>query len=65
MKYPVSFFLNGMPVDAYVKPTETLLDVIRERLNIKSPSGDVTQVIAALARSCWRANRFEPVLPSP
>ena len=37
MKYPVSFVLNGIPVDAYVKPTETLLDVLREHLNIKSP----------------------------
>ena len=37
MKYPVSFILNGIPVDAYVKPTETLLDVLRERMNIKSP----------------------------
>lgn len=37
MKYPVSFVLNGMPVDAYVKPTETLLDVLREHINIKSP----------------------------
>ena len=37
MKYPVSFILNGIPVDAYVKPTETLLDVLRERLNVKSP----------------------------
>ena len=37
MKYPVSFILNGIPVDAYVKATETLLDVLRERMNIKSP----------------------------
>ena len=37
MKYPVNFTLNGVPVEAYVKPTETLLDVIREHLNIKSP----------------------------
>lgn len=37
MKYAVSFILNGIPVDAYVKATETLLDVLRERMNIKSP----------------------------
>ncbi len=37
MKYPVSFVLNGISVDAYVKPTETLLDVLRERMGIKSP----------------------------
>jgi carbon-monoxide dehydrogenase small subunit len=37
MKYPLSFLLNGVPVDAYVKATETLLDVLRERMNIKSP----------------------------
>jgi aerobic carbon-monoxide dehydrogenase small subunit len=36
MKYPVSFVLNGISVDAYVKPTETLLDVLRERMGIKS-----------------------------
>lgn len=37
MKYTLSFVLNGIPVDAYVKPTETLLDVLREHMNIKSP----------------------------
>ncbi len=37
MKYPVTFILNGNTVDAYVKPTETLLDVLREHMNIKSP----------------------------
>ncbi len=37
MKYPLSFMLNGVSVDAYVKPTETLLDVLREHLNVKSP----------------------------
>jgi carbon-monoxide dehydrogenase small subunit len=37
MKYPLSFLLNGVPVDAYVKATETLLDVLREHMNIKSP----------------------------
>jgi aerobic carbon-monoxide dehydrogenase small subunit len=37
MKYPVSFILNGITVDAYVKATETLLDVLREGMNIKSP----------------------------
>jgi len=37
MKYPVSFILNGISVDAYVKPTETLLDVLREGMNVKSP----------------------------
>ncbi|MGA2400432.1 MAG: (2Fe-2S)-binding protein [Syntrophobacteraceae bacterium] len=37
MKYPMSFVLNGISVDAYVKPTETLLDVLREHMNVKSP----------------------------
>ena len=37
MKYTVSFKLNGQPVDVLVKPTETLLDVLREKLNVKSP----------------------------
>ena len=33
MKQILSFTLNGSPVDVVVKPTETLLDVLRERLN--------------------------------
>ncbi len=37
MKYPLSFTLNGFSVDALVKPTDTLLDVIREHLNVISP----------------------------
>jgi len=37
MKYQLSFTLNGLPVDALVKPTETLLDVLREQLQVKSP----------------------------
>ncbi len=37
MKYPLSFTLNGFSVDALVKPTDTLLDVIREHLNVLSP----------------------------
>ena len=40
MKYPVNFTLNGVPVEAYVKPTETLLDVIRRTLEYqKSQTG--------------------------
>lgn len=37
MKYSLSFTLNGFPVDVLVKPTETLLDVLREQLGVKSP----------------------------
>ena len=37
MKYILSFTLNGDPVDVLVKPTETLLDVLREDLNVMSP----------------------------
>jgi len=37
MKYALSFTLNGFPVDVLVKPTETLLDVLREHLGVKSP----------------------------
>jgi aerobic-type carbon monoxide dehydrogenase small subunit (CoxS/CutS family) len=37
MKYTLSFMLNGSPVDVLVKPTETLLDVLREKLHVKSP----------------------------
>lgn len=37
MKYTLSFTLNGLPVDVLVKPTDTLLDVLRERVNVKSP----------------------------
>jgi carbon-monoxide dehydrogenase small subunit len=37
MKYALSFDLNGLPVDALVKPTDTLLDVLREKLGVTSP----------------------------
>jgi len=37
MKYPLSFNLNGLPVDALVKATDTLLDVLREKLGVVSP----------------------------
>lgn len=37
MKYMLSFILNGSPVDVLVNPTDTLLDVLREKLNILSP----------------------------
>jgi carbon-monoxide dehydrogenase small subunit len=37
MKQILSFILNGSPVDAVVTPTETLLDVLRERLGVTSP----------------------------
>lgn len=33
MKQILSFTLNGSPVDVVVKPTETLLDVLREQLH--------------------------------
>lgn len=32
MKQVLSFFVNGSPVEVAVKPTDTLLDVIREKL---------------------------------
>ena len=34
MKYPLSFTLNGFPVDVMVKPTDTLLDVLRENIHL-------------------------------
>lgn len=37
MKYTLSFTLNGEPVDVLVKPTDTLLDVLREKLIVMSP----------------------------
>jgi aerobic-type carbon monoxide dehydrogenase small subunit (CoxS/CutS family) len=37
MKYMLDFILNGSPVDVLVNPTDTLLDVLREKLNILSP----------------------------
>jgi carbon-monoxide dehydrogenase small subunit len=37
MKYTLSFTLNDLPVDVLVKPTDTLLDVLRDKLNVKSP----------------------------
>ena len=37
MKQILSFILNGSPVDVIVQPTETLLDVLREKLGVTSP----------------------------
>jgi len=37
MKYPLSFIVNGLSMDALVKPTDTLLDVLREKLGVTSP----------------------------
>ena len=37
MKQILSFILNGSPVDLVVTPTETLLDVLREKLGVTSP----------------------------
>lgn len=36
MKYVLSFNLNGLPVETLVKATDTLLDVLREKLNVVS-----------------------------
>jgi carbon-monoxide dehydrogenase small subunit len=36
MKYSLSFILNGFPVDALVKSTDTLLDALREKLGVVS-----------------------------
>jgi carbon-monoxide dehydrogenase small subunit len=37
MKKILSFTLNGSPVDAIVTPTDTLLDVLREKLGVMGP----------------------------
>jgi carbon-monoxide dehydrogenase small subunit len=37
MKHILSFTLNGSPVDVLVTPTETLLDVLREKLDVLGP----------------------------
>jgi carbon-monoxide dehydrogenase small subunit len=37
MKYALSFILNDLPADVLVKPTDTLLDVLREKLGVVSP----------------------------
>ena len=37
MKYRLSFTLNGETVDVIVKPTDTLLDLLRENLHVMSP----------------------------
>jgi len=36
MKYALSFALNGLRVDILVKPTDTLLDLLREQLRVTS-----------------------------
>jgi carbon-monoxide dehydrogenase small subunit len=37
MKQILSFTLNGAPVDVLAKPTDTLLDVLREGLGVTGP----------------------------
>lgn len=37
MKHILSFTLNGSEVDVIVTPTETLLDVLREKLGVTGP----------------------------
>jgi carbon-monoxide dehydrogenase small subunit len=37
MKYPLSFTLNGSSIEVLVKPTDTLLDLLREQLRVMSP----------------------------
>ncbi|HBY96100.1 MAG: (2Fe-2S)-binding protein [Ardenticatenaceae bacterium] len=37
MKYPVSFTLNGFHADGLVKPTDTLVDLLREQLHLIGP----------------------------
>jgi carbon-monoxide dehydrogenase small subunit len=37
MKQILSFTLNGSPVDVIATPTETLLDVLREKLGVTGP----------------------------
>ena len=37
MRYPFSFYLNGLPVETLAKATDTLLDVLRENLGVVSP----------------------------
>ena len=37
MNYILSFVLNGSPVEVLVKPSDTLLDVLREKLRVTSP----------------------------
>jgi carbon-monoxide dehydrogenase small subunit len=37
MKQMLSFRLNGIPVVALAEPTDSLLDVLREELNVTSP----------------------------
>jgi carbon-monoxide dehydrogenase small subunit len=61
MKYLVNFTLNGTPVELLVKPTDTLLDILKEELNTTSPKrgcdqgdcGTCTVLInGASARAC-------------
>jgi aerobic carbon-monoxide dehydrogenase small subunit len=37
MKQILSFTLNGMPVEALAKPTDTLLDILREQIGVEGP----------------------------
>jgi carbon-monoxide dehydrogenase small subunit len=37
MKYPLTFQLNGLAVETLAQTTDTLLDVLRERLGVVSP----------------------------
>ncbi|MCB2190051.1 MAG: (2Fe-2S)-binding protein [Deltaproteobacteria bacterium] len=60
MTHILSFTLNGAPVQALVKPSDSLLDVLRERLDVTSPkrgcdSGDCGACTVLLEGKAVRA----------
>ncbi|MBU4276331.1 MAG: (2Fe-2S)-binding protein [Proteobacteria bacterium] len=60
MTHILSFQLNGAPVQALVKPSDSLLDVLREKLDVTSPkrgcdSGDCGACTVLLEGKAVRA----------
>jgi len=54
-----NFNLNGSKISLEVAPYETLLEMLRDRLGVKTLSADVIAVIVAPAQSCSMAARAE------
>ena len=52
MKYHLSFTLNGLPVDALAKATDTLLDCLAKGSTSRVPDRGCDTGIVGPARSC-------------
>jgi Aerobic-type carbon monoxide dehydrogenase, small subunit CoxS/CutS homologs len=52
-KKEITFTLNGKKVWVEVKPYEKLLDVLRDKLGVKSPNMGVVEASVVHVQFCW------------